>query len=154
MYVSLRSKVKKLTALNMSYSTVMNEQTTISNIYYIFKQHDCNTTVCENKSFTEKQFFNWLSRFCQRLSLLLFWDGAIQRSIFRKHVSPLILFSPPGTSLSVCFCSSHHFCLSPLCCICEIQTLNTNIWKWKHSGSTGLGRKIYIFEGFTAGFRS
>lgn len=46
--------------------------------------------------------------------------------------------------LCVCFCSSHHFCLSPLCCICEIQTLNTNIWKWKHSGSTGLGQKKYL----------
>lgn len=55
--------------------------------------------------------------------------------------------------LSVCFCSSHHLCLSPLCCICEIQTLNTNIWEWKHSGSTALSQKK-ICERFTAGFRS
>ncbi len=61
-------------------------------------------------------------------------------------------YSVPLAHLSVCFCSSHHLCLSPLCCICEIQTLNTNIWKWKHSGSTGLGQKFC--ERFTAGFRS
>lgn len=44
--------------------------------------------------------------------------------------------------ISLCvFRRSHHFYLSPLCCICEIQTLNTNIWKMKALWFDWIGAK-------------
>lgn len=113
-YVIIYRIIVKLSDHYMFYSTVVNAQY-ISNIYYcLSKQHDCfivqlNLSDRKNSLIDSADSAKGCTHFC---SEMVPFNGA-----YSANTSAPWYHSVPPARLSVCFYTSHQFCLSPLCCV-------------------------------------
>lgn len=115
----------------------------ISNTQYISKQHDC-IAHSENKSFTKKQFFRWLSRLRQGLPPLLFqkWCHSVEQ-ILKTHQPLDITQSSWHISLCV-FVAVIISAWAVFVAFVKSKHSKPNSWKWKHSGYTGLRHRYLM----------